>query len=1080
MSSGGFFSGNGAEFHPSIFSLLYFNRIFSSIVSWGIRTYTWHQHGLYIDIQALQVSLLAGRIFFTGLRCHGNNETFLVQNGHITWAYWLRRVRQADVGKVQGGGQDAGAAAGEIPPKLPCRVKVSLRGLEWFVYNRSPAYDSILAGLSASADAQQESDSGRGGPGATAPAPPAPLRRRRSGRQEAPRSSSPARFSVKGERQGVSGSENERMVEPNRAPSLRSSGSDNNQAEDSSAQAGDADLPMLLQLLPIYLKCDRAAIVMGNENTKAILIVKTDSFSGEIDASETQTPDPFRQLFRFKFKHPVIEMKENMDFKEEQADRAEKPSGRAPNINGAEPPAWGINLSVNGGSINYGPWADRLRADLQRTFVPGLCKDAVPARPLAPGADRVPTQFKFFMELTDATTIRVPVREESKNWRWKGKEPAPRKAQTYDTRKARRSKKSDQPGDVHQRPYGWLDIGVPANATVSYSMDMTASAAGYTNTLDVDLPSTEISSSINHELLWKSERLKVSCDLSTPLGWNALRQWRFAIASDDLELYILRDHVFLLIDLVNDWTSGPPTEYLVFTPFKYYVNLRLENVKLFLNLNDANIVNNPTDLDDNTYLIITSPLLTSDSCIPVDTYRPSKNSIPFDIKAETATIDLHVPPWNTQAPFLVSKEVGRLENLVVDGAYHYNATTSPANTDTLVLSVAGQSPVATVHGFIIRYCLKVKDNYFGDDIHFKTLEEYQDMLRSKESDPDAEPANKPPPKKSNDLDVMLSIRADDPKVLLPANLYSSKRHIQIDTASLSVDLRFTNYYMDLDLTVAPLNLSLGSTESGAETPMSATSSTQLFIDGINVYGHRLFGLPPTEPTYMCNWDLSLGVLTGQCTTEFLATLVSAGKAFGFTFDDDENALVPFSSVVVYDVTFLRVFVHSVRLWIHVEDAAFLLSTGAIDVNYNDWARSHYSKRANISIPDIKLSCLNAELASRHKARSQHAVEPDALVQTSIRVAIIGRKANFSKERRLQQELVRKHDQRTHRTPFLVLPELLNDRFTPELVDPPAQRYRGRQNAIGLWYESEEVTRPAAQVVVLVHWQFSAEQRSKTF
>jgi hypothetical protein len=900
-------------------------------------------------------------------------------------------------------------------------------------------------------------------------------------------------------------------------------------------------------------------MVMGNENTKAVLIAKTTSLSGEIDASETDTPDPYRQYFRFKFKNPMIEMKDNMDFKEEQPDRAvrdkqaaqaqaslsrpkrsflhwqrrrlreglrsmipfwnksieslapssretrtatsqvpgagrwqglsrylsddvedqksrwasseyaavptlldsreasltifwdvpskvgsntvslqEKTSEQVPNINGAEPPAWAITLSVDGGSINYGPWADRHRADLQRIFVPSLCKDAVPARPLSPGAYRVPTQFKFYLELTDAATIRVPVREASKNWRWKGKEPTPPKPGVNDTRKARRSKKSDPPAELHQRPCGWLDLKVPANATVSYSMDMTAGASGYTSTLDVDLPSTEVTTSINHELLLRSNRHRISCDLSTPLCWNALRQWYFNINADDLELYILRDHVFLLIDLVDDWTSGPLTDYLVFTPFKYHVNLQLQDVRLFLNLNDANIVNNPTDLEDNTYLIISSPLLRCETCIPIDQYRPSENAIPFDISADTAVIDLHLPPWNTYAQFLTSKEVGRLESLAIQGAYHYNATTSPANTDTLVLNVSGQSPTANLHGFTIRYCLMVKDNYFGDDLHFRTMEEYQDILRLKENDPGAEIANKPPPKKSNDLDVILSIRADDPKVLLPANLYSSNRHIQIDTASLCLDLRFTNYYMDLDLGVSPLNLSLGNTEAGAETPISATSSTQIFVDGINVYGHRLFGLPPTEPTYMCNWDLSLGDITGECTTEFLTTLTSAGKAFAFTFDDDENALVPFSSVVVYDVTFLRVFVHSVRLWLHVDEAAFLFSTGTIDVNYNDWARSHYSRRANINIPDIKLSCLNAELATRHRARSQHAVEADALVETSVRVAIIGRKADFSVERKLQQDLVRKHDQRTQRTPFLVLPNFVDADFIPDLVDPPAQ------------------------------------------
>ncbi|KAK4671178.1 Macrophage colony-stimulating factor 1 receptor [Podospora pseudoanserina] len=1135
----------------STFSLLYFNRVFASIVSWGIRTYTWHQYRIYIDIQALQISLLAGRIFFTGLRYHGNNETILVQNGHITWAYWLRRVRHVEIGKAKGKGNKQDVASDEHSRRTPCRVVVSLRGLEWFIYNRSPAYDSIVAGLSNSEKLVDEVHHGLDDKDVPA-GPPSRLRRRPSRRSSASRSPSAGRFTAQNDRSDT---------QEKRRDSFLSSASDTGRDEESSSPSGVDDIPLFLQTLPIHLKCKGAAMVMGNENTTAVLIVKTESFSGEIDATatETDTTDPYRQCFRLKFKHPVIEMKENPDFKEDQVNRAERekqsaqgslsppkkrsflrgqksrlreglrgfipfwnksvesfspssrgigtaasqvpgsghwqglsrylseeaedqksrwssieyaavptlldspeatltiywdvpglvqpmtasPAEKAPellsNINGDEPPAWAIKLSINGGSVNYGPWADRHRAELQRIFVPSLCKDAVPTPHLVPGAYRVPTQFKFYLELEDTTNIRIPVREESKNWRWKGKEPDPNNnTRANETRKSRaRSKKSDQAAKVHQRPYGWLDIKAPVNTTVTYSMDMTAGSSGYSNSLNVDFPSTEISSSINHEVLWKSGRQRISCDLSTPLRWNSLRQWHFNIASDDLSLFLLRDHIFLLTDLVDDWTTGPPPDYMVFTPFRYHVNLQLPNVRIFLNLNDANIINSPTDLDDNTFLIISSPLLRCVTSVPIDTFRPSKNAIPFDIRAENASVDLHVPPWNTQAPFLTSKEVGHLENLVVDGAYHYNATTSPSNIDTIVLNISGQSPFAQLHGFLVRYMLVLKDNYFGEDVHFKTLEEYQDMLRLKANDPSAELANKPPPKKTNDLDVILSIRADDPKILLPVNLYSCQRHIRIDTANLALDLRFTNYYMDMELTLAPLNLSLGNTESGAETPISATSSTQLFVDGITVYGHRLFGLPPAEPTYMCNWDLSVGAVTGECTAEFLTTLVSAGKAFVFCLDDEENALIILSSIVVYDVTFLRVFVESVQIWIHVEEAAFLLSTGLIDVNFNDWAGSHYSKRANVKIPDIKLSCVNAESATRYKTRPQHPVETDALVETSVRLAMIGRKANFSEERRLQQELIRRHDQRTHRTPFLVLPGFTDD-FVPELVDPPSQ------------------------------------------
>ncbi|TPX07318.1 uncharacterized protein E0L32_010740 [Thyridium curvatum] len=1134
----------------AIFFLLYFNRVFSSVVSWAIRGWTKRRYGIYIEIQALQISLLGGRIFFTGFRYHGNNETILIQNGHITWSYWLRRVRHVELaGKNAADKERPGESVGGNgkEARLPCRINVSVSGLEWFVYNRSAAYDTVLAGMI------------REDPPLDALPDPeidmhAKLRKRRSNDAEKPNGA------IFGD-----GTNPTPHGEKHRRPSLSSEGEHTLSSQDgrhhtnSGPEAETNDIPLMLRLFPIHVDCQKAALVMGNENTKGVLIIKTKGLRGEISASATDTPDPYRQLFDLQFEDPVVEMRDNEDFREEQADRAareqriareteppprksyfrrqrrkiygqlrnlvpywrrsveslssstssaprtaatqvpgsnhwqglsrylddydqdertrwssveyaalktivESPrailsiywdaAGKIPaqnsasgsskhakpcNINGAQPPAWGIRLSVQGGTVNYGPWADRHRADLQRVFFPGLCKDASPAQELLPGSYRVPTKFELYVELSEEVTLRVPTREVSKNWRWKGQEAENKNRRVRDKRKSRNLfKKSDPaPNAAHQRPYGWLDIKVAANATISYSMDMVAGAEGYSNSLNLDLPSTEISTSVNQQPLWRSGAQNISCDLSTPLKWNGLREWHFGIDSKDLELFILRDHVFLLIDLVDDWSSGPPTEYLVFTPFKYHLDLKLQNIRLFLNVNDANIINDPTSSDDNIFVVISSPVLESRTCIPIDQFRPPKNMIPFDVRAEKAEIDLQVPPWNTQHAFLTSKHIGHLENLVVSGQYHYNATTSPANTDTLVLDVTGQSPEANLHGFVVRYFLKIKDNYFGDDVHFRTLDEYQEFLRLKQTDPEAEVASRPPHKKSNDLDVILSIRADDPKILLPTNLYSAKDHVQGDAASLSVDLRFTNYYMDLELMVSPLSLSFGNTERGMETPFSATSSTQLFIDGLRVYGHRVFGLPPTEPTYLCNWDLAVGAVTGECTADFLSALARAGRAFAFTFDDDENALISYSSIVFYDVTFLRVSVDTIQLWIHLGEAAFLCSTAAIDINYNDWARTHYSKRANVSIPDLQLSCVNSESAIRHKARAQHPVQTDAFFKTSIQMAMIGRKLEFSQERKLQQELVRRHDQRTHRTPFLILPELL-DPPTPIAIDPPAQ------------------------------------------
>jgi len=1111
-------------------------------------------------------------VFFKGLRYHGNNETILIQSGFVTWRYWLRNVKELDVGRDHHSGtkrvsSDVDEIVGEQterldaeqqarksdPAKLPCRLNVTLRGVEWFVYNRSAAYDAIVAGLT-------KDDHAEAGPVPESVAPETgdydgkPRRRRKHDAEKANVSS-----------EGFIDLEKE--ISPVTEKSTLTSGGKLREASTMSQADGSetserlgkgSDSAFILRFLPVQVTCEKAAVVLGNENTKSVLITKVDSATGEIDATRSTTSlDQYRQVFTFQFEHPVIQMKPNDDYKEDQTTAATRvkrgeadqpdphhshshpfmhrqrkrawhrlqdliPAFRssvdslssslhAPgsssqaipgsdnwqglsryldesqqddrakwssieyatvstiadcpkasmcfywdvvgivqaragskrgkqhlNINGDVPPEWGINLSLTKATINYGPWADRQRADIQRVFFPSLCKDATPSKNLVAGQFRVPVEFKLYIEFDEETVLRVPIREESKNWKWTkqadtmGTAPSDQKRAGRNNRKNKTDK--GNPG-LEVRPFGWLDVKVGPNATVSYVMDMVAGHAGYSNDLSLDLPDLEVTTSVNHGLLLRSADNHVACDLSNPLQWNGHRTWKFDVNSSALELFILREHVFLLTDLVDDWASGPPPEYLTFTPFKYLVNLRLADFRIYLNVNDSNIINNPSDFDDNTFIIIFGSTLDANICIPLEDYRPQLNDIPFKVSARNGGLNLNVPPWNTQATFLNSSEIATLKELEIDGKYQYNATTSTSNTDTLLLNVHGLGATAQFYGFVIRYYLKVKDNYFGDDIRFRTLEEYQDLLRAIQSG-EGDISPQPPHKKSNDLDVILSVSADESSVILPSNLYSSKNHIRIEIATLAADLRFTNYYMDLEVVLSTLAFSQGSGDDGTTTPISATSSTQLFIDGVNVYGNRLFGLPPSEPTYICNWDFAVGAVTGECTSEFFTRLATGGKAFAFSFDDDENALPSISELVLHDVTFLRASIESLRVWLHVDEAAFLFATETISVNFNDWAGSHYSKKLKLEVPGLQIGCVDAESASRHRSRTQQPVETHALIQTTISFSMIQRKLEFAKDRQLQQEHIKRHDQRTHRSDFLLHHHLLDDSMLFP-VDPPA-------------------------------------------
>ncbi len=1136
--------------------LFYFNRFFASLVSYGIRSYTWHRYRAYIDVQALQFSLLAGRIFFKGVRYHGRNQTVLVHDGYITWRYWLRHVEEPDYQRSPGAPNTAESVKGtpgdqdserektgegesekdRRAKELPCRVLVKSRGVEWFIYNRSPAYDAIFESMNEGKGSKHSKEASSAS------------KNTKPHEDISENAAYPQVYCKKKNHAATEDKDNRRFeVDETKDDVMSSSISTSSSAKDSAPD--NNPLPGLLNILPIRIECNRGAIVMGNRNTRSILTVKFDGAHGQIDARRSQPVDQYKQTFDFDFVHPVIAFKHNTDYTEssisegaqvcsgeikgikekarwsehlqcrkqinnawnsirdylpyrkgsveslnypcpkvagvstisednaglygqsrwlgltryldEDDDLIEQErwkaieygefptvvdspdvfmsfywdvpglvpdtinsplnalSGSEVDINGDAPPDWGIELKVRGGTINYGPWADRQRADMQAVFSPASYKDASPAASLEPGQTRISTVLKVMIEIEKETILRVPTREDSKDWRWKGRPMDPVRKSTKQKKskahgKANKSKTADT--SPRERPFGWLDVKVMPDSTVSFSMDLLARANGYKNLVDLDIKGLEISSSVNHGLLWRSQSQVISCDLSNPLGWNGLRQWHIDIQDNSLELFILRDHIFLLTDLIDDWTSGPQESFHKFIPFEYSIGLSFSALRLYVNANDSNIINNPSDPHDNTFIVIWARELRADLVIPSKAFRPARNKVKFDIDAHNGGFKLLTSPRNTQHTFLDDSDVASLEDLRINGSYSYFTTTSPSLTDVLLLNVHGGSPKISLYGFMIRYFMKIKDNYFGDDIHFRTWEEYQDQVHNYEGRNTEDTSSGQHNRVSNDLDVILGITAENSCALLPAHLYSSQENVRFEVCAIAADLRITNYYMDLAVSSSPIAISHISRSGGSRT----YSNTQVFIDGLDILGHRLFGLPPTEPTYVCNWDFDVGFVTGECSIDFLRCLAMSVRCFTSSFEDAENALPPLTPLVLHDLTLLRARTRPIRLGLRVEQAVFLLHIKMVDVNYNDWAGSLFSDRLQVLLPELALTVADIHGASMTQNASQAITKTHAYVKTMIAVTRVKRKLDFHGNRQLQQDHIALHDSRSHRTPWFIL------------------------------------------------------------
>lgn len=1024
---------------------------------------------------------------------------------------------------------------------LPHRILLEIKGVEWFIHNRTPSYDAILGAMSRSTNAHHDTPLATteldGVSGAAPLSAGEPDGEDHSTALTASPSPPVARSIV------------EKVDSDFGLANSHLNSSNTGQEEDVGQSKNNDSLPAYLKVLPIGVICGRGAIVMGNEYTKCVLVAQFDGAEGQVHAHGAGPYDQYRQSFDLDFVHPVIHMKPNKEYRGDRMETTDQfqqmpksskfgypsclkfgkaiqtathlltglfapfsnsaesvtqktvevpgnltgPSekigtdsgarwlglsryleedddglieqerwkaveygcfqvvldcpkmalsyywdiagqvfnapaelnqhiGFETDINGCRPPAWGVHMKIGGGTIHYGPWADRQRLSLQNVFFPSSYADATVPESLKPGQSRVSTVFTIVIEIESEVTLVIPTREESKDWKWKdrvthGKDPS---AARHDRRKNSKAQKGEsftlQP---EIRPAGWLDIAISQDSSITYIMDMVASKTGFRNKLDLDLKSPSMSTSINHGILLRSKAQTISCDLSNPLSWNSPRYWTFDISGDQLELFILRDHVYLLSDLINDWTTGSSEAFHTFTPFHYAFNLQFPNFKIYLNANDSNIINNPSDINDNTFIVIWGEQLNAHINLPQEDFSPVTNKVTFDVDAHKGGLQLRTPMWNTQHTLLNSAEVATLKALRLNGSYNYCTSTSQSLTDTVLLHLHGIAPTIHLYGYLIRYFINFKDNYFGDDIHFLTLEEYQLRINKILIGDTIGHDEVPHGRLSNDLDVILSIAAEDACLMIPANLYSAKKYIKINISSISLDLRFTNYYMDLEAIFSPLAVAQATADESQTITDVADTATQIFIDGITLDGHRLFGLPPVEPTYMCNWDFSVGRVTGECSIDFLSVLTLTARCFAFAFSDAENAMPPHNPIILHDVTFLRARVEPIRIWLHVKQSAFLLSTDIIKIHFNDWIGKCFAERLHLICPQLAFACVDSRTASRHHTKQQPDVITYACVKTSLDIRMVEAMSSSSENRRLQQEHIFLQDVRTSRTPWLV-------------------------------------------------------------
>lgn len=685
------------------------------------------------------------------------------------------------------------------------------------------------------------------------------------------------------------------------------------------------------------------------------------------------------------------------------------------------PPQFGVDIYLSLATIHYGPWAERQRASLHKMLFPAISRDSEAAPTFfKPGSLRGYAGFNLKLVTLDELILRVPTREFSKD----------------------RVELASQGGKQQKnaRPFGWLELKLALNSQICSFMSYVASEHGFPNTLTVSMIKPEVRTSVNHDILFIADEHIVDCEVGFPLEWNGKCVWKFHQRSKNGMFFLLREHIFLMTDLMADFASGEPSPYEFFRPFEYQLDWKIEKYSLYFNVNDHNIINDPLDFDSNKYLCFSGEDLDLSCIIPTYGNFSKSSKIDYKITTTSLDLDLEVPSWHTVSAFMKGrKKMGSTGDFEVSGYYSFFNSVEVNQNNFVVINAIGDEVTLIFYGYLIKYLFTLRENYFGDFKHFRTFEEYSNNQHQENAADDLSKAtsdsttfeNTPDYpnilKTENDLNVLFTFLVRSGLIVLPCGIYDCKRHIDLSFNSLDVDIHLTNFYMDLqaDFSFAQgfrFEPSTGVTEPDIwNIPEYRKKISQkapdITIDGFSVHTHRMFGLAPDLLTYYCKWDFASGAMTVDSDPSFLADLKVVLEDFVFGYKDLENALI-YNIPIVYDFAnfSFRCPEISLRISAGIDDMFLHVSMPDILVNFNDIANERYSSKLVVNLPSIVIKII----------KEGEDFMNVAYLKTSLTLTNFCHKAKMLQHRIYQQRHGRRSDGPTHRIPFLLHEEYKDD------------------------------------------------------
>ncbi|KAF8554692.1 hypothetical protein OG21DRAFT_1508579 [Imleria badia] len=971
----------------SVLYTFYFNRLLAAVIGLFLRIRYWNKGGssIWIQIGSIHFSILAGRILLKDVVYHSGNQTIKVVKAQVSWRYWLRvPATEDDLNRAHVGGEDFDQT--DVFPS--CRIKVSAHGFEWFLYNKTTAYDHILSQMQAKA-------------------PPV------SG------GSGPRRYFSR-----TSGLEG--LYPPSALATIKPP-----PIIHAAINWIKRQMPYLepKDLLPISIEVFKLAIVCGNPSTPSLMVAECHRADGTFGIVRARSKcDLYKQLLNFKFQNALVHLVENKHYQGSMAVVGQTIRAQAEtSIYADRIPlnylsfeaflrVWrGIRLystlfspnhlassGFKGSTFTSGKKSldesnfaagdfTKLEYAIERRIVEAPMLELsyyadvvgeVPAELDGPkgmglesydiGNGDLPPEWGIDLVIRNGALRYGPWADRQRAHLQRALfpptfhdmevsqrlKPGDKRIWTalkifvelreqtilnLPFREASKNWQWDGIADVPKsrtREHASLHVAAGDSSSISFLIPMVIGPDGYESRLEVHLDTIQVTPSLNDIKVITAESCRVSAALPAPLKWNAERQWSFSVSLRQPVIFLLRDHINMITDLSRDWVSGEPTEWHHFVPTVYSLEIHLHHFDVNLYANDQNIIDKPLIKDENTMVNLRAPRLWTTATIPSNVYLPEATTISFSVDIPGVSVCMCLPKWNTQFLYNQGKEHPILQagKFRIDGTYHFWAEVHPDNIEQLRVAILAGDVVMKPLGWAIRYFMVLRDNYFGTFTHFSTLTEYlEKRSRGEVGDP---VEKKWRPEKTNMLQVELSLMVQHGSLLLSAGLPGFEKHAIMATANdigtslylafpeLQLNLRLHDYFMEMSLNVGELKGCVMETcpEDEFFRNRRRHFKETLVIDGFDITTNRLFGPPPRTHTYVCVWEIALGHVKTITTPLESRALLAVADVFRIHFTDVVNAPASeFSVPLDPDLTY-------VKLSLRALNATCLAGATAVDLD----------------------------------------------------------------------------------------------------------------------------------------------------